>query len=88
MNNTEQKWASANLIFSDVTLVGFGDSKFDVYEVEDLSGYKHLAYIERVSKYKNGLYDSYIESHIDIPDSISKESPCYKQFMKEKEMNK
>ena len=85
MNKIGQEWASANLIFSEATLVGFGDSKFDVYEVEDLSGYKHLAYIERVSKYKNGLYDSYIESHIDIPDSISKESPCYKQFMKERE---
>ncbi len=37
---------------------------------------------------KHGLYDSYIENHIDIPEGISKESPCYKQFMKEKEMNK
>lgn len=88
MNNTEQKWVSANLVFSEATLVGFGDSKFDVYEVEDLSGYKHLAYIERVSKYKNGLYDLCIENHIDIPDGISRDSPCYKQFMKEKEMNK
>ena len=34
---------------------------------------------------KRGLYDSCIENHIDIPDGISKESPCYKQFMKEKE---
>ena len=88
MNNTEQKWVSANLVFSKVTLVGFGDSKFDVYEVEDWSGYKHLAYIERVSKYKDGLYDSCVENHIDVPDGISKDSPCYKQFMKEKEMNK
>ena len=37
---------------------------------------------------KRGLYDLYIENHMDIPDTISKESPCYKQFMKEKEMNK
>ena len=37
---------------------------------------------------KRGLYDSCIENHIDIPDGISKDSPCYKQFMKEKEMNK
>ena len=35
---------------------------------------------------KRGLYDLYIENHIDIPDTISKDSPCYKQFMKEKEM--
>ena len=34
---------------------------------------------------KRGLYDSYIDNHMDIPDGISKESPCYKQFMKERE---
>ena len=34
---------------------------------------------------KRGLYDLYIENHMDIPDGISKDSPCYKQFMKEKE---
>lgn len=34
---------------------------------------------------KRGLYDLYIENHMDIPDTISKESPCYKQFMKELE---
>ena len=34
---------------------------------------------------KRGLYDLYIENHIDIPDTISKDSPCYKQYMKEKE---
>ena len=34
---------------------------------------------------KHGLYDLYIENHIDIPDTISKDSPCYKQFMKEME---
>ena len=33
---------------------------------------------------KHGLYDLYIENHMDIPDTISKDSPCYKQFMKEK----
>ena len=34
---------------------------------------------------KRGLYDLYIDNHIDIPEGISKESPCYKQFMKERE---
>ena len=34
---------------------------------------------------KHGLYDLYIENHIDIPDTIPKDSPCYKQFMKERE---
>ena len=33
---------------------------------------------------KRGLYNLYIENHIDIPDTISKDSPCYKQFMKER----
>ena len=33
---------------------------------------------------KRGLYDLYIENHMDIPDTIPKDSPCYKQFMKEK----
>ena len=37
---------------------------------------------------KRSLYDLYIDNHIDIPEGISKDSPCYKQFMKEKEMNK
>lgn len=35
---------------------------------------------------KRGLYDLCIDNHIDIPDTIPKDSPCYKQFMKEKEM--
>ena len=34
---------------------------------------------------KRGLYDLYIDNHIDIPEGISKESPCYKQFMEERE---
>ena len=34
---------------------------------------------------KRGLYDLYMDNHIDIPDTISKDSPCYKQFMKERE---
>ena len=34
---------------------------------------------------KRGLYDLCIDNHIDIHDTISKESPCYKQFMEERE---
>ena len=34
---------------------------------------------------KHGLYDLYIDNHMDIPDTIPKDSPCYKQFMKERE---
>lgn len=36
---------------------------------------------------KRGLYDLYIDNHIGIPEGISKDSPCYRQFMKEKEMD-
>ena len=52
----------------------------------DKDGYVYIEDSKSVEK--RGLYDLYIENHMDIPDSISKESPCYKQFMKEKEMNK
>ena len=49
----------------------------------DKDGYVYIEDSKSVEK--RGLYDLYIENHMDIPDSISKESPCYKQFMKEKE---
>ena len=49
----------------------------------DKDGCVYIDYLKPVEK--RGLYDLYIENHIDIPDTISKDSPCYKQFMKEKE---
>ena len=49
----------------------------------DKDGNVYIDYLKPVEK--RGLYDLYIENHIDIPDTISKESPCYKQFMKERE---
>ena len=49
----------------------------------DKDGYVYIDYLKPVEK--RGLYDLYIENHIDIPDTISKDSPCYKQFMKELE---
>ena len=52
----------------------------------DKDGNVYIDYLKPVEK--RGLYDLYIENHMDIPDTISKDSPCYKQFMKEKEMNK
>lgn len=85
MNKIGQEWASANLIFSEVTLDSYGDKKFDVYELEDYFGSKYLMWVEHINKTKNGLYNLCIENHINIPDGISKDSPCYKQFMKEKE---
>ena len=57
------------------------------YEIKvDKDGYVYIDYLKPVEK--RGLYDLYIDNHIDIPEGISKDSPCYKQFMKEKEMNK
>ena len=52
----------------------------------DKDGNVYIDYLKPVEK--RGLYDLYIENHMDIPDTISKDSPCYKQFMKEREMNK
>ena len=49
----------------------------------DKDGYVYIENSKPVEK--RGLYDLYIENHIDIPDTISKESPCYKQFMEERE---
>ena len=47
----------------------------------DKDGNVYIDYLKPVEK--RGLYDLYIENHMDIPDTISKDSPCYKQFMKE-----
>ena len=49
----------------------------------DKDGYVYIDYLKPVEK--RGLYDLYIENNMDIPDTISKDSPCYKQFMKELE---
>ena len=49
----------------------------------DKDGYIYIEYLKPAEK--RGLYDSCIENHIDIPDTISQESPCYKQFMEERE---
>ena len=53
------------------------------YVVKAKDGYVYIEDSKPVEK--RGLYDLYIENHMDIPDGISKDSPCYKQFMKEKE---
>ena len=68
----------AEVVFADVGVnyVVKADKDGNVY-IDDLKPVE-----------KRGLYDLCIDNHIDIPDTISKESPCYKQFMKEKEMNK
>lgn len=49
----------------------------------DYNGYNPFESAKPVEK--RGLYDLCIENHMDIPDSIHKESPCYRQFMKELE---
>ena len=54
------------------------------YVVKAKDGYVYIEDSKPVEK--RGLYDLYIENHMDIPDTISKESPCYKQFMKERGM--
>ena len=54
------------------------------YVVKAKDGYVYIEDSKPVEK--RGLYDLYIDNHIDIPDTISKDSPCYKQFMKERGM--
>ena len=54
----------------------------------DKDGNVYIDYLKPVEikpAEKRGLYDLCIDNHIDIPDTIPKDSPCYKQFMKEKE---
>ena len=51
-----------------------------------INGNKYNAFENLKPMEKRGLYDFYIDNHIDIPEGISKDSPCYKQFIKEKEM--
>ena len=53
------------------------------YVVKAKDGYVYIEDSKLVEK--RGLYDLYIDNHIDIPEGISKDSPCYKQFMKELE---
>ena len=63
----------AEVVFADVNAN---------YEIKaDKDGNVYIDYLKPVEK--RGLYDLYIENHMDIPDTISKDSPCYKQFMKE-----
>lgn len=73
----------AEVVFADVNTN---------YEIKvDKDGYvyindnKYNAFEDLKPAERRGLYDLCIDSHIDIPDTISKDSPCYKQFMKEKE---
>ena len=66
----------AEVVFADVNAN---------YEIKvDKEGNVYIDDLKPVEK--RGLYDLYIDNHIDIPEGISKDSPCYKQFMKEKEM--
>ena len=70
----------AEVVFADVGVnyVVKADKDENVY----IDGLKP---VEIKPMEKRGLYDLYIDNHIDIPDTISKDSPCYKQFMKEME---
>lgn len=77
--------------FVDYKEVAFGDKNYWKVESELVHGGIGWSYEIKVDKEgtkpveKRGLYDLYIDNHMDIPDTISKDSPCYKQFMKERE---
>lgn len=73
---------------AEVVLADVGDN----YKIKvDEAGYVYIddnrcnAFEDLKPVEKRGLYDLYIDNHIGIPEGISKESPCYKQFMKERE---
>lgn len=75
-----------NIVFAD--LKPNYELKIDKDDFVCINGNKYNAFESLKPVEKRGLYDLYIENHMDIPDTISKDSPCYKQFMKEREMNK
>lgn len=73
-NNIFIDWNSNYKIkIDDNGCVYINDNKYNVFDC--------LKPVEN-----RGLYDLCIDNHIEIPESISKDSPCYKQFMKEKEV--
>lgn len=59
--------------------------KIDKDDFVCINGNKYNAFDCLKPVENRGLYDLCIDNHIDIPDSIPKDRPCYKQFMKEKE---
>lgn len=83
---------AANTIFNNRDIIGKRLNEIFVYLESnygikiDEAGYVYFEGLKPAEK--RGLYDLYIENHMDIPDTISKDSPCYKQFIKEKKMNK
>ena len=80
---------AVNTIFNNRDIIGKRLNEIFVYLESnygikiDEAGYVYFEGLKPVEK--RGLYDLYIDNHIDIPDTIPKDSPCYKQFMKEKE---
>lgn len=80
---------AANTIFNNRDIIGKRLNEIFVYLESnygikiDEAGYVYFESLKPVEK--RGLYDLYIDNHMDIPDTISKDSPCYKQFMKELE---
>lgn len=72
-----------NVVFAD--LAANYEIKIDKDGFVYINGNKYNAFDCMKPVENRGLYDLYIDNHIDIPDSISKDSPCYKQFIKEKE---
>lgn len=64
---------------ADIVFTGIDEDGFVYINGNKYNGFESLKPVE-----KRGLYDLYIDNHMDIPDTISKDSPCYKQFMKEK----
>ena len=73
----------AEVVLADVGVNYVVKADKDGYVYIDDNRYNAFEDLKPVEK--RGLYDLYIENHMDIPDTISKDSPCYKQFMEERE---
>lgn len=74
----------AEVVLADVGVNYVIKADKDGYVYIDDNKYNAFEDLKPVEKH--GLYDLYIENHMDIPDTIPKDSPCYKQFMKERGM--
>lgn len=72
----------AEVVLADVGVNYVIKADKDGYVYIDDNKYNAFEDLKPVEK--RGLYDLYIENHMDIPDNIPKDSPCYKQFMNEK----
>lgn len=85
----EDKVKVINVMANEVAFIDYAPNyelRIDDNGYVYLNGKNYIKFDSTKPIENRGLYDLCIDNHIDIPDGISKDSPCYKQFMKEKEV--